>query len=46
MPNSRSSSRDTIPDDVARSMAFVGESVPVEELRAIFARIEPPAGLR
>lgn len=37
---------ESIPEDVARSMAFAGEPVPVETLRAIFARIEPPAALR
>lgn len=37
---------EAIPDDVARSMAFAGEPVPVERLRAIFARIEPPASLK
>ena len=37
---------ETIPDDVARSMAFEREPVPVEQIRATLARIEPPALLK
>lgn len=37
---------ETIPDDVARSMAFEREPVPVETIRATLARIEPPALLK
>jgi hypothetical protein len=37
---------ETIPDDVARSMAFEREPVPVEMIRATLARIEPPAMLK
>jgi hypothetical protein len=37
---------ETIPDDVARSMAFEREPVPAETIRAALARIEPPALLR
>jgi hypothetical protein len=32
-----------IPADVAQSMAFEGEPVPVETIRAALDRIEPPA---
>jgi hypothetical protein len=35
-----------IPDDVARSMAFEREPVPVETIRATLARIGPPAMLK
>ena len=34
---------ESIPQDVARSMAFEGEPVPVERIRAALARIVPPA---
>src|SRR5690606_23390390 len=37
---------DAIPLDVAQSMAFEREPVPEEAIRAIFARIEPPAMLK
>jgi hypothetical protein len=37
---------EAIPLDVARSMAFEGEPVPVERIRATLARIEPPALLK
>lgn len=37
---------ETIPDDVARSMAFEREPVSVETIRATLARIEPPAMLK
>ena len=37
---------EAIPEDVAESMAFEGEPVPVEVIRAILARIEPPAILK
>jgi hypothetical protein len=34
-----------IPLDVAQSMAFEREPVPIETIRAILARIEPPTNL-
>lgn len=37
---------EAIPLDVAQSMAFEQEPVPVETIRAILARIEPPAMLK
>ena len=37
---------EAIPDDVAESMAFEGEPVPVETIRAAHARTEPPAMLK
>lgn len=37
---------ETIPDDVARSMAFEREPVDIETIRAIHARTEPPALLK
>lgn len=37
---------EAIPLDVARSMAFEGEPVPVERIRTTLAQIEPPASLR
>ena len=37
---------EAIPLDVAQSMAFEREPVPVETIRAILARIEPPALLK
>jgi len=37
---------EAIPLNVARSMAFEGEPVPVEKIRAILAQIEPPALLK
>lgn len=37
---------ESIPQDVARSMAFEGEPVPEERIRATLARIEPPALLK
>jgi hypothetical protein len=37
---------EAIPLDVAQSMAFEGEPVPVEKIREILARIEPPALLK
>jgi hypothetical protein len=37
---------EAIPDDVAESMAFEGEPVPVERIREILDRIEPPALLK
>ena len=37
---------EAIPDDVAESMAFEGEPVPVETIREILDRIEPPALLK
>ena len=37
---------EAIPLDVAQSMAFEREPVPVETIRAILAQIEPPALLR
>lgn len=37
---------EAIPRDVAQCMAFERESVPLETIRAILARIEPPAMLR
>lgn len=37
---------ESIPLDVAQSMAFEGEPVPVERIRATLARIEPPALLK
>jgi hypothetical protein len=37
---------EAIPLDVAQSMAFEREPVPVETIRAILARIEPPAMLK
>lgn len=36
---------EAIPADVAQSMAFEGEPVPLESIRAALDRIEPPAGL-
>ncbi len=37
---------EAIPLDVAQSMAFEREPVPVETIRAILDRIEPPASVR
>ena len=37
---------ESIPRDVAESMAFENEPVPEEMIRAILARIEPPALLK
>ena len=37
---------EAIPLDVAQSMAFEREPVPLETIRAIHARIEPPAMLK
>ena len=37
---------EAIPLNVARSMAFEGEPVPVEAIRAILDQIEPPALLK
>ncbi len=37
---------EAIPADVAQSMAFEGEPVPLETIRATLARITPPAGLK
>ena len=37
---------ESIPLDVAQSMAFEREPVPVETIRAILAQIEPPALLK
>ena len=37
---------ESIPQDVARSMAFEGEPVPVERIRATLGRIELPALLK
>ena len=37
---------EAIPEDVAQSMAFEREPVPVEKIRAILAQIEPPAMLK
>ena len=37
---------ETIPADVAQSMAFEGEPVPLEIIRATLDRIEPPALLK
>ncbi len=37
---------EAIPLDVAQSMAFEGEPVAVERIRATLARIEPPALLK
>ena len=37
---------EAIPQKVARSMAFEGEPVPLEMIRATLARIEPPALLK
>ena len=37
---------EAIPLDVAQSMAFEREPVPVERIRATLARIEPPALLK
>ena len=37
---------EAIPRDVAQSMAFERESVPLETIRGILARIEPPAMLK
>lgn len=37
---------EAIPLNVARSMAFEREPVPVEQLRATLAQIEPPALLK
>jgi hypothetical protein len=37
---------EAIPLDVAQSMAFEGEPVPVERIRTLLARIEPPALLK
>jgi len=37
---------EAIPLDVAQSMAFEREPVPVETIRAILAQIEPPALLK
>jgi hypothetical protein len=34
---------EAIPADVAQSMAFAGEPVPLETIRAALCRIEPPA---
>ena len=37
---------EAIPADVAQSMAFEGEPVPMERIRATLAQIEPPALLK
>ncbi len=37
---------EAIPADVAQSMAFEGEPVPIEMIRAILDQIEPPALLK
>jgi hypothetical protein len=37
---------EAIPLDVAQSMAFEGEPVAVEKIRATLARIEPPVLLK
>jgi len=37
---------EAIPMDVAQSMAFEGEPVPLEHIRATLDRIEPPALLK
>ena len=37
---------EAIPLDVAESMAFEREPVPVERIRETLARIEPPASLK
>ena len=37
---------EAIPQDVAQSMAFEGEPVPLERIRERLALIEPPALLR
>ncbi len=37
---------DAIPMDVAQSMAFEGEPVPMETIRATLDRITPPDGLK
>lgn len=37
---------EAIPIDVAESMAFEGEPVAQDQIRAILARIEPPALLK
>ena len=37
---------EAIPLDVAESMAFEREAVPVERIRETLARIEPPATLK
>lgn len=37
---------EAIPVDVAESMAFEQEPVPVEKIRAILDQIEPPASLK
>jgi hypothetical protein len=37
---------EAIPADVAESMAFEGEPVPMEMIRATLDRIEPPALLK
>ncbi len=37
---------EAIPLDVAQSMAFEKEPVPMETIREILARIEPPAMLK
>ncbi len=37
---------ESIPRDVAESMAFEREPVPVEKIRETLARIEPPATLK
>jgi len=37
---------EAIPADVARSMAFEGEPVPMEMIRATLDRITPPALLK
>lgn len=37
---------EAIPRDVAQSMAFEREPVPVETIREILAQIEPPAMLK
>ena len=37
---------EAIPQDVAQSMAFEREPVPVERIRETLARIEPPASLK
>lgn len=37
---------EAIPLDVAQSMAFEGEPVPVERIAATLARITPPASLK
>jgi len=37
---------EAIPDDVARSMTFAGEPVPIGTLRAAFARIPCPAAIK